>query len=75
MKQDRRVAKSVVLELLRTKGLTMRRRVLKRGRAWIVSDGRAFPTLRAVYAFYHRQEAGRRSGIQYLLDKAREEEL
>ena len=48
-----RVPKSIVKELLNERGLTMRRATLKNGkRAWIVSDGKAFPSLKAVYGFY-----------------------
>lgn len=69
-----RPPKSKVTEVLKTKGLSMKRRTLSNGRrAWVVSDGKAFPSLKAVYWFYAVREDNK-SGIGYLLDKIREEE-
>ena len=69
-----RPPKIKVIELLKERGLTMRRRTFSNGRrAWVVSDGKAFPSLKAVYAFYAAKEDNK-SGIGYLLDKIREEE-
>jgi hypothetical protein len=72
VKKDRRVPKSEVIELLQSRGLEMRRSTLKNGRrAWVVSDGNAFPTLKAVYVFYYHKENKRKKGINFLLDKIR----
>lgn len=74
MKKDRRIPKQAVIDLLAEKGLEMRRRTLKGGRrAWVVSDGKAFATLKAVYWFYHHQENQRKGGIKFLMDKLRKE--
>ena len=67
-----RVPKSIVKELLNERGLTMRRATLKNGkRAWIVSDGKAFPSLKAVYGFY---ASGKNKGISFLMDKLKGEQ-
>ena len=63
--------KSVVIKLLRERGLSMQRRTLPDGkRAWVISDGRAFPSLKSVYGFYARKE--NQSPMQFLLDKFRD---
>ena len=70
MKKDRRIPKQVVIEALAEKGLQMRRRTLPNGkRAWVVSDGKAFASLRAIYSFYYSEEKRRKDGIGFLLDK------
>ena len=72
MKKDRRVPKSAVKELLAKRGLSMERRTLKgKRRAWVISDGKAFPTLKAVYAFYYFQDTKKQRGVNALLDKIR----
>lgn len=69
-----RIPKSKVIEVLRARGLSMSRRTLSNGRrAWVVSDGKAFPSLKAVYWFYVGKD-DRKEGLKYLLDKIREEE-
>ena len=73
MKNDKRIPKSVVVELLKQKGLSMERRTIKGGRrAWVVSDGKAFPSLKAVYYFYKASESQKKSVIGALLDKFKE---
>lgn len=47
-----RVPKSIVVKVLKEKNLSMERRSIGARRAWVVSDGRAFPSLHAVYSFY-----------------------
>lgn len=65
-----RVPKSLVVKLLDEFGLSMRRATVKGGRrVWIVSDGKAFPSLRAVYGFYYHKKNEKRDGIGYLMDK------
>lgn len=74
MKNDNRVPKSAVKELLAERGLTMQRKTLpKVGRAWVVSDGKAFHSLKQVYSFYYRQDTQKQRGIGMLLDKIRSE--
>ena len=73
MKKDKRIPKSAVEELLTEFGLTMRRKTLSNSkRAWVVSDRKAFNSLKSVYAFYYHQKKGEKSGgIKFLLDKFR----
>jgi len=72
VKKDRRVPKSAVEELLTEFGLTMKRKTLSNGkRAWVVSDRKAFNSLKSVYAFYYHQKNAKSGGIKFLLDKFR----
>lgn len=71
-----RVPKSLVKELLDEFGLTMRRATINNGkRVWIVSDGKAFSSLNAVYGFYYRKKNERHDGIGFLMDKLRDDNL
>jgi hypothetical protein len=71
-----RVPKSIVKDLLKEFGLTMRRATIKNGkRVWIVSDGKAFSSLRAVYGFYYNQKNEKHDGIGFLMDKLRSDNL
>ena len=73
MKNDKRIPKSVVVELLKQKGLSMERKTIKgERRAWVVSDGKAFPSLKAVYYFYGASKSQKKSAIGALLDKFKE---
>jgi hypothetical protein len=69
VKKGNRIPKSAVEELLEKRGLSMERRTLGKKRAWVVSDGKAFPTLKSVYAFYYHEDTERQRGISTLLDK------
>jgi len=72
VKKDKRVPKSAVEELLTEFGLTMKRKTLSNGkRAWVVSDRKAFNSLKSVYAFYYHQKNAKGGGIKFLLDKFR----
>jgi hypothetical protein len=71
MKKGNRIPKSAVEELLESRGLSMERRTLGKRRAWVVSDGKAFPTLKSVYAFYYHEKEAKQRGISTLLDKIR----
>jgi hypothetical protein len=73
MKNDRRIPKTIVVELLEQKGLSMERKTIKgERRAWVVSDGKAFPSLKAVYSFYKASESQKKNAIGALLDKFKE---
>lgn len=70
-----KIPKSKVIELLKEKGLYMRRKTLSGGkRAWVVSDGKAFHSLRQVYFFYKQEDNERKGGIEFLLDKIHKED-
>ncbi len=69
-KKGNRIPKSTVQKLLESRGLSMKRKTIKGGRrAWVVSDGKAFHSLRSVYAFYYHEEHGRKKGVGDFLDK------
>lgn len=66
-----RVPKSIVVNMLKDKKLSMERKAIGKRRAWVVSDGRAFPSLNAVYLFYAPRENS--NAIGALLEKFKEE--
>ena len=70
-----RVPKSIVKKMLSERGLDMRRSTIKNGkRVWIVSDGKAFSSLNAVYGFYTSEQTEKSRGIGFLMDKLKGEQ-
>lgn len=67
-----RVPKSIVQKLLKEKNLSMNRKTIGKRRAWVVSDGRAFPSLTSAYLFYAPKD--NTNAIGALLEKFKEEQ-
>lgn len=73
MKKSSRIPKKLVYNLLSSKGLKMKRTTIKKSgkRVWLISDGNAFVSLNSVYAFYSQAQRSQKSGVEMLLEKAR----